>query len=310
MMEVFSIGSFFLNAIQFIRAIHNRAQDKKLEEQWQGVQIQQLQDINQKRVDLQRLHFNEEKELQKHLALFNRESLFLVASALGQHFAEERELQKQLASSNYQAILQVFSELSKHFEEQQELQRQLAEYNRQTLLLVTNEQRESALALAEANKIFENWPLRLTPAQILGRHKNNKKIPLKILLAPPTIEFDPFAPPHSSINPIKETRLEAGLQSFLEENYSMENLIRPTEFIDGIWDSKRYHGKASMIALHDKLKSEPILILEMGNDGENISLRVGYWGYGQESYLYRTISSDISLTTLLSVHPSAANEMP
>jgi hypothetical protein len=56
--------------------------------------------------------------------------------------------------------------------------------------------------------------------------------------------------------------------------------------LGGAWDSKRFHGEASIKALFNLLKSEPTLILESEMDGDTLNFRLAYWGIGQPRYTY------------------------
>jgi hypothetical protein len=175
------------------------------------------------------------------------------------------------------------------FEQEKIWQQQLAVYQRQTQLQVAKQARETALKLPEINKILDSWPLRLYPSQILESHPRNGRTPLKIFLAPPQVQFDKFdsgVEKSIEIEPI----LAEGLRDFINKNYSLHCDTRPTEFLAGAWDSKRFHSESSIKALFGMLKSEPMLILESEVDGDYLNFRISYWGLGQENYYYKTIS--------------------
>ncbi|MDF5713243.1 MAG: WD40 repeat domain-containing protein [Rhizonema sp. NSF051] len=172
--------------------------------------------------------------------------------------------------------------------ERKKQQQQLADVSHQTQLKIVAYQRETALKLPESQKIIDNWPLRLSPSQILDTTNNIRK-PLKIFLAPPKVKFDKFEYEEEEISEI-ETMLAEGLREFLNKHYSLHNPVRPTEFLAGAWDSKRFHSESSIKALFGILKTEPILILESEADGNYLNFRIGYWGMGQENYYYQTIS--------------------
>ncbi len=282
-----SIARFFFDVVQAIRDARNKSKDRKLtekdlqaQEELRRLEVKRQSVLHREKLALQQWRVEEEGELQKWLASYNRQTLLFAATALNHHFEKERELQTQLAA-----------------------------YNRQTLLQVAEEHRHTVLALAEANKIFDNWPLLILPTQILGRYQSDKKMPLKIILAPPEVAFDRFQRSNPSNSPVTETYLATGLKRFLENHYPLESLVRPTELFDGAWDSKRYHGSASIIALHSMLKSEPVLILEIGIENDNVNLRVGYWGYGQETYWYRTVGPSLPIRTLLNEDTSSINDV-
>ncbi|MBE9200019.1 MULTISPECIES: WD40 repeat domain-containing protein [unclassified Nodularia (in: cyanobacteria)] len=174
------------------------------------------------------------------------------------------------------------------FEQQKLLQQELAVYQRETQLQIATQARETSLKLPEVAQIFDNWPLRLYPSQILDSGINSQRPPLKIFLAPPQIKFDQFDQ-ISQDNSAIELILAEGLREFLHKHYSLHSPIRPTELLAGAWDSKRFHSESSIKALFGMLKTEPILILESEHDGDYLNFRIAYWGLGQETYYYKTI---------------------
>ncbi len=175
------------------------------------------------------------------------------------------------------------------YERKKQLQMQLAVYQRQTQLEVAAQTREMTLKLPEVNRIFDSWPLRLYPSQLLTGSEYRERTPLKIFLAPPQINFDSFADKNPDICDV-ELMLAEGLRDFFNRHYSLHHPLRPTEFLAGAWCSKRFHSESSIKALFGMLKSEPTLILESEVDGDYLNFRIGYWGLGQENYYYKTIS--------------------
>jgi tetratricopeptide (TPR) repeat protein len=176
------------------------------------------------------------------------------------------------------------------FNQQKKLEEQLARYNHQTQLEVADYQRKTTLQLEEVKKLFENWPLRIVPLQILEAHYNRQPIPLRIFLSPPTVSFDHCPQPQLGF-PALEPKLDQGLREFLDKYYSLQDPSRPTEFLGGAWDSKSASKEASIRALFSMLKSEPTLVLESEVlDEYDLSLRIGYWGLGQAPYCYETIT--------------------
>jgi hypothetical protein len=169
------------------------------------------------------------------------------------------------------------------------LQQQLAVYQRQTQFKLAEQERETVLKLPEIHKILDSWPLRLYPSQILESHAIHTKKPLRIFLAPPQVQFDRFDARNEGVTDI-ELMLAEGLREFLNQHYSLHNPVRPTEFLAGAWESKRFHSESSIKALFGMLKSEPTLILESEVDGDYLNFRIAYWGLGQETYYYKTIS--------------------
>ena len=181
------------------------------------------------------------------------------------------------------------------FEKQKKLQLKLAAENRKTQLELAAEQRKTALQLEQARQVFANWPLRTkAPADILMKYQDDELIPLRLILAPPIVDYDKYGTLSKNFPPL-ELGLAEGLRKFLgsQKHYPAHSLERPIVLLDGVWDSKRYHGGGTIELLHDWIKSEPILILESVVDGNYLNLRVGYWGQGQERYSYESIISEL-----------------
>ncbi|MGM3307153.1 WD40 repeat domain-containing protein [Anabaena sp. WFMT] len=169
-------------------------------------------------------------------------------------------------------------------------QQQLAIYHHATQLKIANQERETAIKLPEVHKILDSWPLRLYPSQLLDSSPNCQRVPLKVFLAAPQIQFDQFDFQNSQLTEEIELKLAEGLREFINNNYSLHNPERPIEFLAGAWDSKRFHSESSIKALFGSLKTQPTLILESEKDGDYLNFRIAYWGLGQENYYYKTIS--------------------
>ena len=169
------------------------------------------------------------------------------------------------------------------FQKEKALQQQLLQEKRAILLQLAAYQRETTLQLPEINKIFAHWPLKLFPSQLLASHTTNENPPLKVFIAPPKFTF-----PECNQSGI-ECKLTQGLREFISQHYSLHNQVRATEFLGGAWESKRFHGEASIKALFTMLKSEPTLILESEVEDDKLHFRLGYWGLGQHQYYYETI---------------------
>ncbi|WP_026736481.1 WD40 repeat domain-containing protein [Fischerella sp. PCC 9605] len=176
------------------------------------------------------------------------------------------------------------------FDQEKIEEQQLAVYYHQTQLQIATQEQETALKVSEVNKLFDSWPLRLYPSQILESDTTRERKPLKIFLAPPKVVFDKFDAQQEEAVTDVELMLAEGLRDFLGKHYSLQSPVRPTEFLAGAWDSKRFHSESSIKALFGMLKTEPILILESEADGDYLNFRIGYWGLGQEHYYYKTIS--------------------
>ena len=183
----------------------------------------------------------------------------LINSQLARQATEKLEDKRQEFQKWQQLNNQEFQR--EQFEKQKQLQKELAEDNRQTQLKVALEQRNTARQVVQDQKLFQNWPLRIVPDQILNANHDENLLSLRIIPAPPVIDFDQFGGNNKSF-PNIETGLAQGLREFFNQHYSFQSTERPIELIDGGWDSKRYHGGAAIIGLFALLKSEPVLPTE------------------------------------------------
>jgi hypothetical protein len=89
-----------------------------------------------------------------------------------------------------------------------------------------------------------------------------------------------------------EQKLTQILSEFLSQNYPLSSQERPTEFLPGAWDSKRFRRESSIKALFEMLKSEPTLILESELVGDYLNFRLAYWGMGQKFIPIKPLSLD------------------
>ncbi len=218
---------------------------------------------------------------------------------------QQREIQEFIQSVNL-AINQGNLNFQRwRFEQETALQRELAKANRELQLTLAQYQRETALLLPEIHKILDNWPLNLAPSQILNSHHNSGLIPLRVFISPPDVDFDRFNHAPNQNFPKLEKKLAEGLGQVLNQHYQLNSSVRPTELLDGAWESKRFRGGASIKALFGMLKSEPTLILESEVDGDHLNLRVAYWGFGQNNYCYERIISRLPYRDIL--YESAKN---
>jgi WD40 repeat protein len=166
----------------------------------------------------------------------------------------------------------------------QQLQQELVAHQRDTQVQVAAYQRATALKLAEANRILEDWPLRLYPSQLLDSQSHCQPRPLKIFLALP----DRLNPELSGIN--LELQVAQGVRQFLQHHYPLQDSQRPSEFIGGAWKSEHRHSEASIKTLFSVLRSEPTLILGSEMAGDRLTVRIAYWGLAGQGYSYQTIA--------------------
>ena len=166
------------------------------------------------------------------------------------------------------------------FEQHKLLQKELALSHRETQLKIAADWRETMLQLPEVFKILDRWALNLYPSQILESHSDSRVIPLKVFLVPPQLSSDADI----------ESKLAEELRIFLDKNYSLHDLNRPTEFLAGAWDERHPCSESSIKTLFGLLKSEPTLIIALQIEGNYLSFRIAYWGLGQANYYYQTLA--------------------
>jgi hypothetical protein len=220
-------------------------------------------------------------------------------------------IHKELAGLQREAQLEVNRDnlafQRERLDRERGLQLQLSELNYQRQLEIANLHRDTQLALPETQKLFENWPLRIVPEQILNSYPNRNTPPLRVFLSPPVVDFDKFVSPNPSIVqsatptsfPKVERRLASVLHDIFNTHYPQDSEIRPMELLDGAWDSNRYCGGASLLALFSKLQSTPVLILDAEVIADNLTLWVSYWGIGQEGYKRQKVLSNFPYRDIL-----------
>ena len=244
----------------------NAAQQECLEASRQQMQVAQMK--------LNYLQQAENRALQAEQARLSRE-----------HQAELERFRQQVQQEINERNLQFQGwKLGK----EQELQRELAHYNRETQQLIATFQRETTLRLPEVNKLYETWPLRIVPLQILNDQPNGGNPPLKVIIAPPDVYSDKFGASVANV-PKLEKGLAEGLRHFFGKHYPLEHAQRPVEFLGGAWDAKRFHGESSIKALFSMLNSEALLVLESEIDGDYLNMRFAYWAAGQARYSYAPV---------------------
>lgn len=280
--------------IAYQTEMERRRQDFQwdLEDRREGFQIGLETSRQQFQERMEHLRFGQQVTLEQ-----ARQAFQLKLNSL-QH-QQQLEIQEFIQSVNWAINAKNLDFQKWRTEQEMILQKDLATYNRQTQLAIATYQRETAFLLPQVHKIFENWPLTLVPAQILDSHHGNGFVPLRVLISPPEVDFDRFERSPNQQFPKIEKRLAEGLGQFLSANYPLNSVTRPTELLDGAWESKRFRGGASIKSLFGMLKSEPILILESDVDGDYLNFRIAYWDGGSETYSYERIISRLPYRDIL-----------
>lgn len=267
---VHAVSNFFnafkIRRQQFEISRFNAEQQEKLEDRRQKIQLAQMKQHylqHQENLDFQARQSQLNREHQTELEAFRQQVNLMI---------NDRNLEFQ----------------TWRWEQEQALQSELASYNRETQQLIASYQRETARQLPEVNKLYETWPLRIVPSQIL-KENHNAIQPLKVIIAPPEIDFDKFAANTNTGVPKLEKSLAEGLRQFFSQYYPLNHDERPVEFLGGAWDAKRFHGETSIKALFSMLNSEPILVIESEIDGDFLNIRFAYWTPAQSSYHYASV---------------------
>jgi hypothetical protein len=166
------------------------------------------------------------------------------------------------------------------FEAQREEQRRQTQERRAQEWALAERQRQSNLELQENQKVLDNWPLRLFPSQILKSHRTDGPTPLRVLLSMPATG------PRELEGPVRQA-----LQQFVSTHYNFNLGVRPVELLDGAWKDDGLQGAASIKALHERLRSEPTLVLEtqMPEGDDCLYVNLAYWGPAQDRYLYQVL---------------------
>jgi formylglycine-generating enzyme required for sulfatase activity len=226
---------------------------------------------------------------------------------------KRREFEKELEGIKFenQAELQ-----RRRFEFEKQLEWEKAVFYRNTQLEVAAEQRKTALDTVERQKLYENWPLKLVPSQIIEVPSENIEgysgsgpVPLRIIPVPPVLDSDKRnSDQHQLIAeyfPNIEKSLAGELRRFLDKYYPLNDPYRPAELLDRAWESGDNRGGFSIKGLFSVLKSEPILILESEVDGDYLDFRLAFWDLGQDNYSYNPVISRLPYRDM--VYKSVAN---
>jgi hypothetical protein len=248
----------------------------------------------QKDADFQIAAYNREVELK----LETRRQFFQTW-----RLEQEQKIQKELAVFNRETRIQADEkriDFEKwRFQEEKKLELELSAYAYEKRLEIAAYQRQTAIQSIEYKKILDNYPLKLSPTQILDSYKeyqdSKEPMPLLIFISPPQLDFDQFGNDVREF-PRIEKELAEGMRQFLD-NYSNQN--RPIRFLPGAWETKRIHSETAVEMLFWTFRSIPTLILESEVDDEHLNLRAAFWGIGQQTPRYKPIISRLPYRNIL-----------
>ncbi|MDB9517086.1 hypothetical protein PN466_09010 [Roseofilum reptotaenium CS-1145] len=190
------------------------------------------------------------------------------ANAAVSHINTNKSLKKQAELAENRHAIEKASKEGDHqlqrelFEKRRALELQMLQVNRETQLLIVQEQRENARRQSWYQKRVDNWPLKLVPEDIVEAYPNRKPTPIRVILAPPEIDYDRFRGSSGEQYLNFEMYVAQRIRSVFDRHFPLDCDDRPIELLDRSWDSSRFGGGSTIRTLFGQLKSEPIIILE------------------------------------------------
>jgi len=189
------------------------------------------------------------------------------------------------------------------FEERKKLDLEMREVAHNFQLKLAYIQGEIVRQTEEYKRTLERYPWGTPPSTILGiygKYQDRRRpVPPLVILSPPTLEYDRFVNTPSSHLPKIEKRLAEDVRTFLDKNYPLDDPLRPSHFIGGIWETKARHSENAVTLLFSLFSSVPTLIFECEIEGEFLNFRVASWDIGQEIYKYKSILSEFNCSDFL-----------
>ncbi len=224
---------------------------------------------------------------------------------------ENQEFQRELAELNHErakeieafraqvnfAINQKNLDFQKwRFEQEKKIQYDILQLQQDFQRDLTQIQHQNALIQMRERLREDKSPIANLASDLLENSFAHGIMPLKVLLAPPSLDYDP-----SSGKPYQasyEGFLSKEIEQFLHQGY-LNSKQYPVQLLDKAWESNKRGGGSALQALHAQLKSIPILVLESEIPLGELNFRAGYWSGGDVSYTQATILSGQSVADLL-----------
>jgi hypothetical protein len=224
---------------------------------------------------------------------------------------ENQEFQRELAELNHErakeieafraqvnfAINQKNLDFQKwRFEQEKKIQYDILQLQQDFQRDLTQIQHQNALIQMRERLREDKSPIANLASDLLENSFAHGIMPLKVLLAPPSLDYDP-----SSGKPYQasyEGFLSKEIEQFLHQGY-LNSKQYPVQLLDKAWESNKRGGGSALQALHAQLKSIPILVLESEIPLGELNFRVGYWSGGDVPYTQATILSGQSVSDLL-----------
>jgi hypothetical protein len=183
------------------------------------------------------------------------------------------------------------------FEQEKKIQYDILQLQQDFQRDLVRLQHQNAVELMRERLRSDKSPIANLPFDLLENSFAHGVMPLKLFLAPPSLDHDP-----STGKPLTsgyETYLAEEIEQFLHQGYLVSH-HHPVQLVDRAWESKKWGGSSALQALHGQLKSIPVLVLESDiNLGDLLNFKLGYWSAGDVSYTKATILSGQSYSDLL-----------
>ncbi|PSF34927.1 hypothetical protein C7H19_18135 [Aphanothece hegewaldii CCALA 016] len=268
----------------------NREHSEKLSrlnrEHAEKIQVAQMQ--------LSMLQLDKTHDLQRELAEYNANN----AKEIAKFNAKNAMKLEAFRQSVTIALNQQNIDFQKwRFEQEKQLQYEILQLQQAFQREYLQTQHQNALEQIRERIRSDRSPIINLAADLLENSFTYGAMPLKVLPAPPVLDFDP----NTSVpnNTGWESFLAEEIRQFLHQGY-LNNERCPVQLVDKGWSTKRQGGGSALESLYSQLKAIPILVLESEIIGvDELNFRLGFWPGGNVPRTESTILSGHSFHELL-----------
>jgi hypothetical protein len=296
-----SLGLLMMSATNFFSAQENRKSSERIQalsrdsaeyvshlnressEEMARLNRKHAEKLQYRQLKMSVLQQRESQEFQRELAALNHE--------------RAKEIEAYRAQVNF-AINQKNLDFQKwRFEQEKKIQFEILQLQQNFQRDLASLQHQNAVEQMRERLRSDKSPIANLSFDLLENSFAHGTMPLKVFLAPPSLDHDP-----STGQPLKsdyETYLAEEIEQFLHQGY-LGSHHHPVQLVDRAWESKKWGGSSALQSLHGQLKSIPVLVLESDiNLGDLVNFKLGYWSAGDVSYTKATILSGQSYSDLL-----------
>ncbi|MFN5515842.1 MAG: hypothetical protein ACK5CA_14165 [Cyanobacteriota bacterium] len=245
-----------------------------------------------------REHAEELQIAQMKLAILQQDRAFEFQGQMAD-LSHERALEMEAfrAKVNWAIADRNFNFQKWQLEQARQLQYEILQRRQDFQLQVISSQRQNALDILRERLRSDRSPITTLAVDLLESSFDHEELPLKVLISPPTVDFD------SHTSQANQAGWEAFLAEEIFQSLSPEywhNPQRPVRLLDKVWESKKQGGGAALESLYAQLKAIPILVLESETiGGDQLNFRLGYWPGGNVPYIRQTLLSGCPVSELL-----------